>query len=413
MGREVDELCMDKESDCAIVYSNGDAHNTYDATTPKHNGFTEPDEHINGDAKPSIPEEKIELKDYEVKECTTESPIEITELYQVENGHNEEQDVLCDRSTNVEAGLSDEGTVESESQKATDAKKLSSPVKPGSKSAAAGNTRINCTVPQPFSLATDKRASSGTRPVGAETAAASVGINKPSNANNIHSPSTSKKPQPSTSLISRKPLQPDNKKHIDEEDACSVASSTAASVRALKPRATIASAPKFRCTERAEKRKEFYSKLEEKHQALEAERTQVEARTKEEREAAIKQLRKSLMFKANPMPSFYHEGPPPKVELKKPPPTRARSPKLGRRKSCSDAINSSQGESACGRVTRHSLGSHKEDTTTTTTNNKYQISCKNANTSKVKDGPKQVREATKSAPPNIAEQRNVDIAVQS
>jgi len=85
-------------------------------------------------------------------------------------------------------------------------------------------------------------------------------------------------------LTSRKPLQPDNTKHTDEEDSCSVASSypfatlfsttfflhfsndghqyflnnrrTAASVRTLKGRAMVASAPTFRCSERAEKRKE-------------------------------------------------------------------------------------------------------------------------------------------------------------
>ncbi|KAG4208287.1 hypothetical protein ERO13_A03G121700v2 [Gossypium hirsutum] len=62
-----------------------------------------------------------------------------------------------------------------------------------------------------------------------------------------------------------------------------------------------AGAFQFKSDERA-----FSMKVEEKMHSKEVEMNQIQARKQEKTEAEIKQLRKSLNFKAKPMPSFYH-----------------------------------------------------------------------------------------------------------
>lgn len=297
---EVIDIFVDKELDSVFLKDpNGISQDVSRNQEVDH-------EHASVEGEICVSADISEGKDYEVKECTADTSISISKSKKVENPKDLDSKVTKDADIKMTSKTSTKA-----------ATKL-----------VSGNNKTMHTVPHPFALATEKRAFNGTRLVGNET----------SQTKSLRLPVASKKNQLALPVPTRKPLQPDNKKDPDDDDSCSISSLPGTLAR--RPKTTVAPVPVFRCTKRAERRKEFHLKLEEKHQALETEKSQWEARTKEETEAAIKQLRKSLAFKANPMPSFYHEGPPPKIELKKPPPTRAKSPKLGRRKICSDAVGS-------------------------------------------------------------------------
>lgn len=87
------------------------------------------------------------------------------------------------------------------------------------------------------------------------------------------------------------------------------------------------------------------------------------------------------------------------------PPTRAKSPKLGRRKSCGDATNLIERENCggvCCRLQRHSLGACADATT------KLKTTPKNRNTIKAKEGGKSTNEKSKP----LADKAAVKVAVK-
>ncbi|XP_042970009.1 protein WVD2-like 7 isoform X2 [Carya illinoinensis] len=109
-----------------------------------------------------------------------------------------------------------------------------------------------------------------------------------------------------------------------------------------KMQSPILSTPfSFRTEERAARRKKIcislpflpccFQKLEDKFNANDAQKVQLQTKIKEKAETEIRKLRQSLCFKARPLPSFYKERKEQQNEMNKMPLAHPQSPKLGRK----------------------------------------------------------------------------------
>lgn len=154
MGMEADDVHFDKELDGVIIYSNG--INDQDVEPlPKVINLDPP--------SVDILDENAELQDCEVKKCNSDEAYEVKQLCEVEK---------CEQNLpgfNSEVNMSKEEDATSEHQKVTDGNKKRQACGKKATKPAIGNCKIKCTVPQPFALATEKRALYGIRPSGAES----------------------------------------------------------------------------------------------------------------------------------------------------------------------------------------------------------------------------------------------------
>lgn len=171
MGMEGSIVHVDKEPDGVIIYANGVTHDSDYGNAD----VAQLPEIINIDPQRDIFE-------CEVKECNNDRSAEVAKLCQVET---------------LDKNMPDDA--KSEGQKVTDDDKKRRVCGKKVSKTGAGNCKVKCTVPQPFALATEKRALSGARPYGAESDHAIAG-EKPSNVRVVQHPSSMKQ-NPVSSLF--------------------------------------------------------------------------------------------------------------------------------------------------------------------------------------------------------------------
>lgn len=176
MGMEVTDIRMDKESECVIIYPKDVSQDSDHESIPSDNSISESYGDVNGDHEAKNLEDSTEIKEYEVKECTNENK---SQLCDNENSNGEPNMVSSDLG-----GDQPVEKVHLDCEKTKDQNKSRLSVNCATKP-AAGNVKTKLTIPQPFALATEKRASVGPRPAGAVPDAGN-GMNKSSKTNNLH-----------------------------------------------------------------------------------------------------------------------------------------------------------------------------------------------------------------------------------
>ncbi|THG13555.1 hypothetical protein TEA_023912 [Camellia sinensis var. sinensis] len=104
---------------------------------------------------------------------------------------------------------------------------------------------------------------------------------------------------------------------------------------------TLSTPFSLRTEERAARRKQASLvasvKLEEKFNAKDTQKVQLQTRLKEKAGTELRKLRQSFCFKARPLPDFYKERETPKDQINKTPSTHPQPPKLGKRKPSSSS----------------------------------------------------------------------------